>query len=1217
MCSFESKGLMEDLSKVRFVTVEGGELAVDDLTISSSNFAENIFAVNNMAQLCTFTSLSVSSLNLSDGSIFSLSSSIGQETKQNSNWRCDFRINESTFSSIARVDDGSGVVFSGINNIDLKVDKTVFSDIKAECSMKGGVMLVSLLSENSFKMSDSTVTRCCCSSNGKGGGVYLAAATAGKLDFLFSRVNFTANTAFVGNDIFIECHNITAQINETQFGFDVEKVTDKAKAIFGIDKTDHTADTNLLDFITIYRADTIIVSSDPSRNGKDDRQCGTQYLPCLSIDYGLLHLSNNFVSQMFVDKASYLGSEVKIIEMGVTSRTKAQCVIEVQSNIPQHELTLISTAGSVSLSYLRFVFGEEFVSFHSAFLCPETGVLELSCCAFTSESDGSAQAVPFRLISVNSCKCTAYEVSVSFLVFVSPIFHVASSGDMKITSSSFSESSFEGSVAECGEDSVMQIVSSSFTSINVTGRNPMLSFITANEVSIDNCSFVSCLSGTQRGGIVSLLLCKNATIDKCLFDGWKGDNKSDEKRNTQPEEICRWNGSLVDIAGTRAAMKDTAIVNSTEGGMSICGGEVSVEKGEYYGNSKAIDGFLSARRNIICESNGQLVMVSLKGGDGLLPNTSLWILNEGCKLLGMAAERSSEFFIPTLKSVETTQKEDTVELTFRGTLLLPCNLGFQIVLKINNVSSIETHTFAEDEFVSEEEVRGKIDSSLISSAPTEAEVAVCILFGNVSNLSTTESFVLKNRSESKPKGDEKIVKGENEVKSSWALIVIILLVIILLIVLIGFILFVVRWRKVKERNEELQEIVNDTVKKDPKAFEMVTMEMSPEEQWRRAEREAEKKNEERIKKRVFEKTLEHSESSEHLLSECGSTEYILGRDSDKIPEWALEKVEEEEIQKRTPSPSISSTSSTSTTDTTDSDSTFIRPESMCPTTSSMSNLVDAMACSSPHEKLIVDLRDSLFMLLHGRNKTKEMAIGTLQEREQTTAQILFWVANLALHSFDEMENPLQSLSNLSPHIILFSEHMVICIVMHSDFSSDDSDSSSISSSTVVTSASDNEEDDDLPSSAFEDDDYYKKECLRWKAPELLLNKKMEATKESVAFSIGIMLWECLTLAIPFGEYEAETAGQKIVNGERPDIACVSGSTLNRLVSVCFFQQVEQRPKLSDVKRELIQRFPPGAVALTMSDAVDYEAESGDCKSGEEGEDSSNATIRTVFVLQRY
>ncbi|KAH7825926.1 uncharacterized protein MONOS_9226 [Monocercomonoides exilis] len=167
----------------------------------------------------------------------------------------------------------------------------------------------------------------------------------------------------------------------------------------------------------------------------------------------------------------------------------------------------------------------------------------------------------------------------------------------------------------------------------------------------------------------------------------------------------------------------------------------------------------------------------------------------------------------------------------------------------------------------------------------------------------------------------------------------------------------------------------------------------------------------------------------------------------------------------------------------------------------MSNLVDVMACSSPHEKLIVDLRDSLFMLLHGRNAKKEMAIGSLKEREQTAAQILFWVANLALHSFDEMENELSSLANLSPHIVLFSEHMVICIALHSDCSSDSDTSSVSSASTIITSSSDVSVKSERftksppPSSVFEDDeDFNKKECLRLKALELLINKMMEGYK---------------------------------------------------------------------------------------------------------------------------
>ncbi|KAH7830957.1 uncharacterized protein MONOS_17023 [Monocercomonoides exilis] len=99
---------------------------------------------------------------------------------------------------------------------------------------------------------------------------------------------------------------------------------------------------------------------------------------------------------------------------------------------------------------------------------------------------------------------------------------------------------------------------------------------------------------------------------------------------------------------------------------------------------------------------------------------------------------------------------------------------------------------------------------------------------------------------------------------------------------------------------------------------------------------------------------------------------------------------------------------------------------------------------------------------------------------------------------------------------------------------------------------------------------------------------MGATKESVAFSIGMMLWECLTLKIPFGEYEAEVAGQKIVNGERPNLEAIKKQTLKAIIKGCIAGETAERYSMSALKREFIQLFPPGAVMLTISDAVDYD-----------------------------
>ncbi|KAH7825184.1 uncharacterized protein MONOS_2003 [Monocercomonoides exilis] len=711
----------------------------------------------------------------------------------------------------------------------------------------------------------------------------------------------------------------------------------------------------------------------------------------------------------------------------------------------------------------------------------------------------------------------------------------------------------------------------------------------SKKVEFINCSIVNCKSLIETGTLVNVDESTNLFMNLCLFNGYESESKSVNKLTPKEHDcnICWWNGSSVEFSGTTAQMKDTEITNSSKGGITMNGGNVNIEKGEFLNNNPSIEGYPSMRRNIICSDSGVLNVMSLKGGDGLKDNISLWMLNEGCSFDGIASERVSSFFIPVLECVEAKEETDRIKLIFKGMLLVPCNLSFSVVKRKGEEKEIEHYDFDSNGFLSEKEAEGSVAKDLLSNCGDEIEVSVHILFGDTESPSSTNLFILKNASETKENGNERIVEGGREQKSFWPIIVIIM-AIILVIVLIASVILAVRWIKQKRRTEELEIIVEDTVRKDPKAFEMVTMEMSPEEQWRRAEREAEKKNEERIKKRVYEKSLGHSESSEHLLSESGSTEYILGKDSDKIPEWVLEKVDdEEETRKRSPSPSISSTSTTSTTD---SDSTFVRGENLCPTTSSMSNLVDAMACSSPHEKLIVDLRDSLFMLLHGKNKTKEMPIGSLKEREQTAAQILFWVANLALHSFDEMENKLQSLANLSPHIVLFSEHMVICIVMHSDLSSDDSsDSSSISSSTVVTSASEDDDEYSLPSSAFEDDANNKKECLRWKAPELMVNRKMETTRKSVVFSIGMMAWECLTLQIPFGEYEAEVAGNKIANGERPQPEEINGCELSRGVKACVSQNSEERPGLLEVKRELFGYFPAGVMMVTVSDAIGLEA----------------------------
>eukprot|EP00770_Monocercomonoides_exilis_P016101 MONOS_16052.1-p1 / transcript=MONOS_16052.1 / gene=MONOS_16052 / organism=Monocercomonoides_exilis_PA203 / gene_product=unspecified product / transcript_product=unspecified product / location=Mono_scaffold01478:613-8037(-) / protein_length=2474 / sequence_SO=supercontig / SO=protein_coding / is_pseudo=false len=1211
-CSFAKKEDGEDIIRFGLIKADGGTVLLEFVTIRSLSFSSDIISIASAASL-TFRNLTMKNINLEGRSGLHIDRSFAED--KNTNAEADERVvvEWSTFEEVVQSATDS---IAMIRNTDGDPTKMVIrnSTIKkcggSGCE-NGGTVLFRLNEGGSFDCLYSAITDCFCSSTGRGGSLFLECTSAASKPaaFVLSNITFKDNAAYRGRDVYVKCRSIEAQIADGQFLLDFRAPFVKDLAIWGCTSDMYLDEEDLLKRVVKYQSETVFVSS-ASDNHEDSKQCGGLDGPCSTLSEGLLHIIPSLYSQLLISDRTAILSKCNALNVTIRSlESPSTALVFLNSEIPDGD-SLITTSEKVRIESLSFSVGSSFSFSGEACISETNGQLYLSSILFASDMLSNSThhvALNLSLLRVVSGllfidNCTVLEIS-----FEQPVFLLIRSNNVSLASLNLKQIELLSNLFEVGEcksvvidDVVVDEVKScegsviaicddmsgavSFGSSSIKnfscdsfGASALSSSSPSARINLSNCSCSKCVSLSKKGSIVDVSSAPDISMHMCEFVGRQ------EMTNSK-ENVCKWNGSLIHLSHAAALMKDVTISNSSSGGLSLEASNMTIEKGEFYENSPLISKYPSLRRNIFCFNSASITIISLKGGDGLKDNTSLWITSEDCSMEGIAQERLSSFFIPQLESATLDESESEAKIKFVGSLFLPCDLSFKLICTVNDVELAERYLFDENSFVSETEVVGTIPSSRLASAVDMSELSTTIVFGKFS--SSTMPLSLKNKSETQTNRNEILVEGGKEGKSSWVLIVIIMAV-VLLIILIALVIFVVRWKKQKRRTEELEIIVEDTVKKDPKAFEMVTMEMSPEEQWRRAEREAEKKNEERIKKRVYEKSLGHSESSEHLLSESGSTEYILGRDSDKIPQWMLEKVDEkeEEIRKRTPSPSISSISSTSTTDT---DSSFICGEDLCPTTSSMSNLVDAMACSSPHEKLIVDLRDSLFMLLHGRNAKKEMAIGTLQEREVSAAQILFWVVNLALHSFDEMENPLQSLINLSPHIVLFSEHMVICIALHSDCSSD-SDTSSVSSSTVVTSASADDDDDDdrdsLPSSAFEDDEDNRKECLRWKAPELLINKKMDATKESVVFSIGMMLWECLTLQIPFGEYEAETAGQKIVNGEKPDTKAIEGTLFCDVIKGCLTKDGSERPALVNLKRVFAQCLPKEALLFTISDAI--------------------------------
>ncbi|KAH7818080.1 uncharacterized protein MONOS_14377fu14378 [Monocercomonoides exilis] len=431
-CSFHSEARVNNGFDCVFVDVIGGSVDVNDLSIESCNVGNSIFAINNAGITCHFVNVRVDSLNESRGFLLLIKGSESTTKINEAGEEMSLNIDNSSFSGVKRSSNGASILESkSENKICFVVNESNITEDKAETSEKGGAIFFTLGASGSMKMIDSTISQCSCSfSSGRGGGVYLVTKERGDLNFTFMGMKFSSNTARVGNDIFIECFNITSQINESQFQFDLrENHYSRINAIYGIDSCDYPGDTDLIGFITIHQSDTIIVSS---VNGSNDKQCGTNTLPCDSIEHGLVHLTSDYVSLLYVDTESVIGREINLKEMSLSSKSREMCEVEVKSNIERMRETLVTTTGTVSLVRVNFVFDSNFISQHESLISPEGGILEIINCSFTSkQSTGEGNIefanIPFHIINMEKGELQLDGCAISNLILHESALSLSSS----------------------------------------------------------------------------------------------------------------------------------------------------------------------------------------------------------------------------------------------------------------------------------------------------------------------------------------------------------------------------------------------------------------------------------------------------------------------------------------------------------------------------------------------------------------------------------------------------------------------------------------------------------------------------------------------------------------------------------------------------------------------------------------------------------------------
>eukprot|EP00770_Monocercomonoides_exilis_P014833 MONOS_14779.1-p1 / transcript=MONOS_14779.1 / gene=MONOS_14779 / organism=Monocercomonoides_exilis_PA203 / gene_product=unspecified product / transcript_product=unspecified product / location=Mono_scaffold01072:12403-17936(+) / protein_length=1821 / sequence_SO=supercontig / SO=protein_coding / is_pseudo=false len=640
------------------------------------------------------------------------------------------------------------------NEVKLKMENSTIDKCGSASSNEGGGMFFLLNERGRLEMNHTNVTDCFCSNNGRGGGLFLKtqSATQKALPFVLSNITFKGNVALKGRDVFVKCTDLDSQISESQFLINFGEPFVKELAIWGCTADNYEDEEDLLGRVYVFRSEFIFVSSIVG-NSSDSKNCGEMKSACSSLNVGVSHIIPSDYSQLLIWNETTLTGSCSAQKVTIKSMEASR-----NGEIKVNEMNLagegaVTTSESVRIERVSFVFGGMQNVVCSCLIHQLNGSLILESVSFLSESgsmEKSRTLFDFSLLVVENGIFEADRCGVGYLKFSKPMFQILSSERATFEDLTVCNVQCTSSVIECGKSKkvsiskltatnislqneslisfengysslVLSLALSSFSNISRLSSGPCIICTAQHMTSFEmcNCSFHKCTSESSKGSQVAIALTENVLVDSCTFEGSLADNA--EEINGVGNKICQWNGSVVDFSKSSVVMKDTTISNSPDGGITMSGGSVGIEMGLFENNNPSIANYPSLRRNIICSDSGTLNVMSLKGGDGVLPSTSLWLLNDVCIFEGIISERDSSFFIPVLESVEAKEKGEEVEVVFKGRLLLPCNLSFMIVKQIGDEKQIEKYEFDESGYVSETEVEGRLKKEIIREAGDDAE----------------------------------------------------------------------------------------------------------------------------------------------------------------------------------------------------------------------------------------------------------------------------------------------------------------------------------------------------------------------------------------------------------------------------------------------------------------------------------------------------------------
>ncbi|KAH7829603.1 uncharacterized protein MONOS_20 [Monocercomonoides exilis] len=229
--------------------MKSGSLNAKELFIEVNRMKSNVMDVSRSSQ-CIITYVSVFSSMMGNGSVIVMEKALQSLRNQE---RYLILRGSAIQQMMILAWRASALTVPTTLTTDAEIINSALEVCAAGSSAKRGAVFADLSKESMIQVVNSKVIQCGCSvTMGKGGGLYLALKYSGEQGMLFERDEFDSKSGKEGRDIFIECWNISRQINETLFKLDLSgSEFVRYNAIFGVDSESSEA-VDLMDFILIF-----------------------------------------------------------------------------------------------------------------------------------------------------------------------------------------------------------------------------------------------------------------------------------------------------------------------------------------------------------------------------------------------------------------------------------------------------------------------------------------------------------------------------------------------------------------------------------------------------------------------------------------------------------------------------------------------------------------------------------------------------------------------------------------------------------------------------------------------------------------------------------------------------------------------------------------------------------------------------------------------------